>query len=77
MAGHEDEWLTPAEVAARHKVARVTVYRALKAGQLHAHKVSPNTRTGRWRVRPAAADAWQMGLNGRTACGCLHLARAS
>jgi excisionase family DNA binding protein len=45
------------EVAARNAVSRVTVYRAIASGQLHAVRLGEGDRRG-LRVTPVAEQDW-------------------
>jgi len=67
-----NDWLTPAQVAARmreggSKTHVVTVRKALESGELHGHQ---RVHRGRWAVPAAAVDAWIKGMDGAAACGC-------
>lgn len=48
--------LDPAEAAARSRFSLKTIYRAIHAGELQAHKVR-----SRWRIALADLDAWATG----------------
>jgi hypothetical protein len=63
-------WLTPRQVAKRVHRGIDAVYEALESGELHGHQ---RKRKGRWTVRPAAADAWNVDDNSLAACECRKL----
>lgn len=48
--------LDPAEAAARSRFSMKTIYRAIHAGELRAHKVR-----SRWRIAVPDLDAWASG----------------
>src|SRR4051794_40538312 len=48
-----DRWLKASEVAERVGACERTVYRALRSGALSGERLGT-----RWRIRPAAVDAW-------------------
>jgi excisionase family DNA binding protein len=50
------EWLDVEGAAARARVSKQTVYRALRGGALAGTK--PSGPGGHWRVSPAAVDGW-------------------
>jgi excisionase family DNA binding protein len=54
--------LDPAEAAARSRFSLKTIYRAIHAGELRAHKVR-----SRWRIALADLDAWASGATNASA----------
>ena len=52
----DDRWLKVSEVAQRVGACERTVYRALRSGALAGERLGT-----RWRIRPAAVDAWLSG----------------
>jgi excisionase family DNA binding protein len=49
---------TVEEMAARHRVSRVTIYRALKSGALQAVRIGGSGERRGLRITPAAEAAW-------------------
>lgn len=64
------EWLTTAAVALKMNRCVDTVRRLAESGELHGHQPK---RKGTWSFTPEAVDAWVMGQDGETACGCKRL----
>ncbi|REJ91810.1 MAG: DNA-binding protein [Planctomycetota bacterium] len=47
---------TVAEIAARYRIGVSTVYAAIRAGELEAHRIGP--RKGNYRITVDAANRW-------------------
>lgn len=64
------EWLTTFQAAEKANRCVDTIRRLAESGDLHGHQAK---RKGTWSFRAEAIDAWVMGQDGESACGCQRL----